>query len=226
MPNKATINRKQLLVELSASEPILKREAQAILIQQFFDPAVTKMKKEFEESLITQEIKAGPHSENISGTLEGFGDPPEAADGREIKDYNPPNLVSFIGLPDGPKAIEEIEKRLDPSHGDGPKVKYRGMDKQQLTFTFEVKAPDSEAIYDHTPFQGWADGLSWAKRIEQGIPGVNFFLNALKRKNSRSGGGIQIDNRLRAGRFKPTSYLSKIFNNFLRRVSSGREPVQ
>ncbi|MCX5658064.1 MAG: hypothetical protein NTZ48_07615, partial [Candidatus Omnitrophica bacterium] len=42
--------------------------------------AKTSMMDEFDESLITQEIQAGPRAENISDTLGGYG-----------------NLYSFIG---------------------------------------------------------------------------------------------------------------------------------
>lgn len=219
------INQKALLVELAASEPILKKEADSIMRQQFFNPAIKKMKDEFASHPVTQEIREGIGASNISNTLDApFGEPPEARDGREIKDYSPPNLTSFIGFEAGTDPTKEIEKRLDPSHADGPRMVYKGMDKNHLAFRFEIRAPSDEAIQSNTPLP-FAPGISWAKRIEQGIPGIGHFLNALGRANSRSGGGIQLENvQLRSGRFKPVKYLSKLFNDFLRRASSGREP--
>ena len=221
-----TINRRQLMIELSASAPLLKKEAEAVLRQQLFDPAVEKLKEEFQNHLITQELKAGMEGENESGTIIGdFNDPPKRKDKNDKReDYTPPNLFTFIGFEEGTDPTEAIEERLDPSHRDGPKVRYVSMDKERLVFTFEVKAPSEEAIYNSTPTP-WAEGLSWAKRIEQGIPGVGYFLNALNKKRSHSGGGIQVPNKLRGGTFRPTKYLTQMFKNFLRRVSSGREPL-
>ena len=220
-----SINQKALIAELAVSEPILKREADAILRQQFFEPAVEKLQEEFLQHPVTQEIKGGIGASNISDTLEApFGDPPNAKDGREVKNYSPPNLTSFIGFEAGTDPIVEIERRLNPNHADGPKMVYKGMDRDRLAFRYEIRAPDQDEIENHTPIP-WLPGISWTKRIEQGLPGIGFFLNAIGKRGSRSGGGIQIDNQLRAGRFKPVSYLSGLFNAFLRRASSGREPL-
>ena len=108
---------------------------------------------------------------------------------------------------------------------------YAGRDKEKLTYRYQIRAPDEEAVYDATPFpETWLQGnVSWAKRVEQGIPGVNHFLNVKGRPSSRSGGGIQVDGVVRSGgRFKPVSYLSQLFNNFLKRVAgqspNGRRP--
>jgi hypothetical protein len=63
----------------------------------------------------------------------------------------------------------------------------------------------------------WAMGRSWVKGIEHGISGLGFYL----RKNSigRSGGGVQIkSSRVRTGKFKNVSYISKIFKNFERNM--------
>ncbi len=119
---------------------------------------------------------------------------------------------------------------MDPRHPDGPKLVYKGRSKDKLDYQYEIRAPDEEAIYNATPFpDDWLEGdVSWAERIEKGLPGIAHFLNVRGRPSSRSGGGIQIEGTLRSGRYKPTPFLTQMFNNFLRRVvgrtDNGRRP--
>jgi hypothetical protein len=216
---KATINQRSLIAELTSSDPILKRVAEQVMREAFFDPAVQQMQEEFEAHDVTTEIMGGKDASNLSNTLEGsFREEAEKGD-------VPPNLWGFIGFDaaaGGPgEQLAPIRQRLDPRHPEGPKMEYRGRDKHKLTYRWEIKAPSEEAIWDATSFP-WAEGLSWVKRMEQGIPGIGHFLNVGDRPSSRSGGGIQVDAQVRSGRFKPTSYLTKILNNFLRRAG-GRE---
>lgn len=231
MPTGYTLNRKQLLVELAAADPILKREADAVLRQQFFDPAVAKMKRDFEESPVTREIQAGITAENsqYTNSIQGeFNDPPHTKDGRIRDDYSPPNLFSFIGFDDGSNPTIEIEQRLDSRHPDGPKMKYIRKDADNLTFIYEVSAPDWGAIEKATPLP-WTEGgsISWARRLEQGLSGVGHYLNAIRKgqrgAGSASHGGVQVKAQLRQGSFTPVKYLSSIFNAFLRKASSGRD---
>lgn len=218
--HKISINQRQLMVELTAADPILKREAEQALREGFFDPAVQAMKDEWQIHPVTNEIAGGVGASNISNTLEGSF--------REKEGDVAPNLWGFIGFdakggvtPEG--ALEPIERRLNPSDPDGPKMMYEGRDKDHLVYRFRVAAPNEEALFnDKATHLFWAEGISWIKRIEQGMPGINHFLN-VERTSSRSGGGIQVPGTVRQGRFKPTSYMSKIFNNFLRRAS-GRNP--
>jgi hypothetical protein len=208
-----TINQKQLLIEMQAADPMLKREAQQAVEKAFFNPAVEEMKMAFEQHPVTQEIAGGLDSENISGTLEAPFD-----DGDD-KGYTKANLWGFLGFDKSPgEVLIPIRQRLDPRHPEGPKVIYDGRDRDKLTYRYVIKAPSEEAIYNDTGLP-WAEGISWVKRVEQGVPGVGQFLNASGRLNSRSGGGIQVEGKLRTGRYRPTAYLSRILNNFLRRVS-------
>lgn len=217
MPSNVTIDRRSLMAELSASDPILKRVAEETLREAFFNPAVAEMKAEWAAHPVTNEIAGGAGAPNISKTLEGkFRD-----DG---KGDTTANLWGFIGFDAAnmtpEQVLEPIERRLDPKDKDGPKMVYKGRDKDKLVYSFEIRAPDEEALYnDKKTALPWTDGgISWIRRIEQGIPGVGHFLNVSGRPSSRSGAGIQVEALLRSGRFRPVSYLSKIFNNFLRRV--------
>ena len=215
------INQRQLLAELATAEPTLRKEADRIMKDEFFQPAVDAMKDEFENHKVTLEIQGGRDAENITETLGGF---------REAKDDDsPPNLFSFIGFDAGSNPTMEIEKRLDPRHPDGPKLVYKGMDRSsRMEFRYEISAPNEEKIYDATPVP-WGEGnVSWVQRIEQGIAGIGHFLNRIMLAKGRglgsaSGGGIQIEGDLPGRTFRATSYLSAIFNNFLRRVV-GRTP--
>ncbi len=206
------IDQRQLMVELSASDPLLKREAEKAMHEQFFDPAVAALKEEWAAHPVTREIAAGVNAANESATLEA----PFKEDGEMD---SPANLTSFIGFDQpGEAVLAPILQRLDPRNPEGPQLKYEGRDKNKLTYRYVVSAPSEDAIYAETPIP-WAEGLSWAKRIEQGLPGIGHFLNVKGRPASRSGGGIQVEGQLRSGRFRPVPYLSRLFNNFLRRVA-------
>ncbi len=200
------IDQRALMIELSTAEPILKKEAERVMREEFFLPAVRVMSNEFEQHAVTREIDEGVEASNVSETLpDGFA----SDDGK--------NLYSFIGFEEL-NPTKQIRDRLSPNHPDGPRIVYKGMDKNRLDFRFEVKAPNEAAIYANTPMP-WAPGISWAKRIEIGIAGVGGFLNGLKKPGSRSGGGIQIENQIRSGRFANTQYLTSIFKNFLANVT-------
>lgn len=185
------------------------QKAAASRIQTVFDDAVIGLQKDFEENSITQEIDGGIASKNISGTLKG-GEAPE-------------NLFSFIGFEEGSMPTEEIRKRLDPEHKDGPKLKYAGKVKNdRLEYKFTISAPDKKAIFSATPLP-WATGMSWAQKIERSIPGFAKFLpKFMTSKNSRSGGGVQVKSDLRGARFSPPKdgYITKIIANFTDRIKS------
>ncbi len=202
------IDPRQLMVELSKVDYALKREADRE-IQRNFDNAVERLQEDFKESKVTQEIAGGADADNISDTLgEKF---------RSDEGDSKPNLYSFIGFDKSPEdVLKPIRDRLDPADDHGPKLEYQGRDKDKLVYRYLVKAPDEEVIHADTSIP-WLEGISWVKRIEQGISGLGHFLNVSGR--GRSGGGVQVEGTLRGGRFKPKTYLSKMLNNFLRRVA-------
>lgn len=209
-----SINQKLLIAEIATNDAVLKREIDPVVKELYFDPAVAKLKADFEDSLVTQEIAGGLDSSNISNTLEG--------NFKEDGDENSkPNLWSFIGFDSAENSpgevLGQIRARLDPRHPDGPKLRYVNREKNKMVYRYEIIAPNIKAIENATPIP-WLDGISWARRIEQGISGINQFLNVKDRPSSLSGGGIQVKTNIRSGRYKPTPYLSRMFNNFLRRA--------
>jgi hypothetical protein len=200
----ATINQRELFLELSVAEPILVREATVVLRENYFEPAVIKMQEAFEKHKVTQEIEGGVEERNISKTLRG-GDATE-------------NLYSFIGFDQGDQPTQIIRESLDENSPNGPKMKYiRGSQIKNLSFQFKITEPNLKAIYEDTPIP-WAIGLSWAKRIEQGIPGFKNFL--AKEGYGRSEGGIQVKGKVSRAEFKPVKYLSKIIEVFRSKLPS------
>lgn len=171
-----------------------------------FENATIAMQREFESHPVTQEIDGGISSSNISGTL-GGGKAPN-------------NLFSFIGFRGSAKPTEPIRTRLDPSNTEGPKMVKVGKDTRgtNIRYQFKVSAP-FEQIYKDTPIP-WATGLSWVEKIETEIPGFAHFLAEYGLKNSRSGGGIQKEEEVRSGRFRPPEggYLTGIFARFVARM--------
>ncbi len=206
------INVRECLAQISVAEPILVRAALALAREQYFEPAVEVMKEKFDSHDVTQELDAAAEdpvgTDNISNTLKGLNH----AGGR--------NLFGFIGFDAGDTPTDNIRDFLDErSDGLGPTIKYvRGSQVKNLVFSFVIQAPNKKAIYDSTPLP-WLDGnVSWAERIEIGLPGLGNYLNKPEQKNSRSTAGIQVKRTIHeAARFKNRSYLTEIFGDFLAR---------
>jgi hypothetical protein len=195
------------------AEPILRRAATQ-RAGEVFDDAVLEMKAEFEKHPVTVEIDGGNGAANISQTLGGGA--------------APKNLFSFIGFDNGDKPTDEVRKRLDPTHVDGPKLRYSGKDyrknETRIRYQFYVITPDKDAIYDATPIP-WAKGLSWAQKIEDNIPGfANFMAKFMPNPPSHSEGGVQSKNVLRGGDYTPPpgGYLTQIFTRFMLRLRMNR----
>jgi hypothetical protein len=171
-----------------------------------FENAAIAMQREFEEHPVTQEIDGGIGSDNISKTL---------GDGKA-----PNNLFSFIGFRGGDKPTGPIRKRLDPANKDGPQIAKLGEDRRgsSVRYQFRVSVP-FEDIYAETPIP-WAKGMSWVEKMETNIPGYSHFLPEYGLKNSRSGGGVQIEKEVREDEFTPPEggYLKGIFARFAARI--------
>ena len=203
----ARINSKQLMVDIMSNPRVLKKEAEKIARREVFTPAVRALQIDFESSPVTAEIKEGVGAQNYSNSLLGY-----------FKEDYGKNLYSFIGFTEG-DPTNVIRTSLSENSPSGPKLKYSKMDRKRGRFEFVVRGPNLESIYAQTPMP-WANGISWASRIERGISGLSNFLNRKGLKNSRSGGGIQIKNRiLRTGRYQRQPYLRGMVRKFFSRVT-------
>ena len=174
-----------------------------------FENAAMAMQRDFEEHKVTQEIDQGISASNISGTLPGTNGAPN-------------NLFSFIGFYSGTTPTDAIRKRLDPTSKIGPQMVKVGKEPRGaiMRYQFKVTVPFDE-IYKETPIP-WAEGMSWAEKIETEIPGYSHFLQKYLStpKPSHSGGGVQVEKALRNAEFSPPKggYLKGIFARFVERI--------
>ena len=195
----------------AGADKVLRAAAQK-RAQQIFDDAVIGLRKEFEESKVTQELDAGIGSPNISDTLRGG----EASE----------NLYSFIGFPANQEPAQVIRNFLDSTdingkqNVDGPRlsraIKVAG---DVPMYRFQIKSPSEEAIYKATPMP-WGQGeISWAEGIEKGIRGFAHFLNRFMGDPSRSGGGVQVKPEIKPGaNFTPQPYIGTFLKHFRERI--------
>ena len=159
-----------------------------------FDEAKRKLLEEFDEHPVTQELKSGPSSTNLSDTLGGYG-----------------NLFSYIGFPEGTdpttivRAFLEVSIRLKRSSRRG-----------DLNVSYSVHVPSLQDFgFAKMPWEG---GNSWVSGIESGISGFSYYMTKAA-DASRSGSAIQIDNKIRSrGSSAGVSYITKIVNKFRLRI--------
>jgi hypothetical protein len=159
-----------------------------------FEKAKREALTEFESHPVTREIDGESGAQNISGTLSGI-------DGV--------NLWNFIGFDASfsAKPTDTIRKILSTAS-------FRLLDNR-----ISMILPTSQDIFDQTPLP-WpgSTGRSWAKGIESGISGLNYFIR-VARASSRSGFGLQSVYKARSGaRFSNQPYISQIINNFKSKV--------
>jgi hypothetical protein len=152
-----------------------------------FEKLKKEMIKEFLKHPVTQEIKNGPNSDNISGTLNGYG-----------------NLFSYIGFYDGDDPIEPILEEFEKST-----IIFGGLTEGGAIWNIYI--PGKEDIWAASPMP-WAPGRSWAKGIESGISGVGYYLYSERKgmDNSRSGTAIQTETKIGRPRFKNIKYISDV----------------
>jgi len=160
-----------------------------------FNKGKRKLLEEFALHPVTLEIEGGAGEKNISGTLGDYG-----------------NLFTFIGFSEGTSPTELVRKFLISAI----KMK-RVPSKSNLNVNYSITVPSlSDFKVAKMPWEG---GSNWVQSVEVGVSGFNYFMS--KASNvSRSGQGIQIDNRLRSiGKSANIKYMSKIINDFKRRIA-------
>ena len=171
------------------------------MMKERFDKAHKELLKDFETHPITREIASGPSAENVSGSLGGYG-----------------NLFSFIGFSTADKPTQEVRDFLNfRSRVFKRSRKVRGADS--IAFVFRIQTPTTEEVENIAP-SPWG-GRSWVRGIERGISGLGYFLfNSKGVGGSRSGTGIQAENRIRNLVYRPTKYMSYILKVFRKKVVS------
>lgn len=151
------------------------------ILSKEIDEMIKEMVKNFLSLGVTKEILGGPMAQNTSGTLGGYG-----------------NLFSFIGFPEGSRPIDPIVGLLQQTG-----YRFTGLTPRG-TMEIVITLPSKADIFRVTPLP-WAPGISWARRIEVGLSGLGMYLG---KPRGRSGGGVQVSKKIRAGKFANTKYIS------------------
>ena len=154
-----------------------------------------KLVAEFDSHPVTQEIELGNGAPNISGILNGYG-----------------NLFTFIGFSKSSDPTKIVRNYLSK------KLNYKktrtNVTSKGFTVYFSLETPGIKDIASFTQVKHL--GRSWVTGIENGkIDGFQYYLNRWRRmRGSRSGKGVQVDNKLRNQNVKPTAYVDKMLKRF------------
>jgi hypothetical protein len=176
-------------------QKILNNQAPKILRKDFEGIATNKFKNiknqlllEFNNHIITKEIRLGPNGSNISGTLGGNS-----------------NLFAFIGFEENDDPIQPILNILE-------KIEIRFTRDISIGSLFTITIPEPSDIFAVTPMP-WASGRSWAEGIEKGISGLGFLIKN-NSSLSRSGAALQSSVKIRGGSYKNTQYISALLKKY------------
>lgn len=181
--------KKQL--QKKASDYIIIKNSNKIISE--FEKTKQQMISEFLSHPVTKEINAGAYAENITGTLSGI---------------DSGNLFSFIGFELGSDPILPIENVLRD-------IKINLIRSSDIVYV-SIIMPTPENIWQITPMP-WQEGRSWAKGIESGISGLNYYLFNKKLNDgvSRSTVAVQKQKQIRSyARYIPTQYISTLLKKY------------
>ena len=185
---RVTYNSKQAAIALNGGGNARKA---AVIMRQEYAKVVSESHRKalnsFKRHAVTREIKAGPYSNNKSGSL-AIG-----------------NLYSFIGFDAGYNPIEPVQAFFE-------KVFEYSVRKRNIFggYRITIKIPDIDEIRSVSPVP-WATGYSWIDGVENGMPNFGRYLyggTGVKFKNSESGPGLQLPGN--GTSLAPTDYVSKI----------------
>jgi hypothetical protein len=160
-----------------------------ITLQKKAEELRERMVTEFFNHPVTKEIDDGPDAENLTGSLNGYG-----------------NLFSFIGFDFGTDPIGRITSLLYSTQ--------RGIVSTSGISFLRVKMPTPEDVWNITPMPR-QEGRSWAKGIESGISGLNYYFYLQKRnEKSHSTMAFQVE-RVRNGfRYTPQKYITNLLKGY------------
>ena len=206
----AKIDYEQLRLKLSRS-PQIKRIITEKAVK-IVNEAKTRLLEEFTEHPVTQELRNGADGDNITNTLDGYG-----------------NLFSFIGFYNGDDPTEPVENSLEKNvkiikTPQDIKIYKNG----RVQYTFKVQMPSKGELERITPYPDKWRSQSWIFDIEKGIYGLESYLydeNFEKYEQSRSTTGLQAKTQdgteiiIRGtNRSKSIPYLSELLKDFIKRI--------
>jgi len=181
------------------SIPEVKEQAEKAA-SNLFIRAKNSLLKNFENHEITQEIRGGNSSINLSNTLDGYG-----------------NLFSFLGFYEGSDPTRELDELLRDVEME------RSYYKNNIVY-FNISYPSRKQIEEATQMT-WGQGTSWAYAVENGEFNGDAALSHFIFKNSitsRSQAGFQVGHEYAEEEFSPKPYISEIIENFKDRINNSR----
>jgi len=155
--------------------------------------------QDFNNHPVTEEIEQGPNASNDSGTLNGVG-----------------NLFSYIGFEQGSNPIQVVKSFIENSFKlNRLKSKSTG---DKIRINYKISYPTDKDL-DGITRMPWEKGNSWLIGIEKGISGFSNYMYKRFDKG-RSKMGLESENKVRGGTFKPVKYMSQIVSDFLKSVKN------
>lgn len=204
MATRVTIDERQLLKEVTIGTQRNKQIVNKIMqteVSREITESRNLLLKELTEHKVSQEIARGAGAVSTSGTLNDLRKSGKRGGG---------NLFSFIGFDANDKPISQLKALIrTPLNA---KANTFGLGQ----YSIKTDMPDLETVFQKNPFP-WVN-LSWVEGIERGITGLGQYIFGIFGKGSRSKRGLQLKKEIRAASYTPTSYLSKMYNDFFRRL--------
>lgn len=169
--------------------------------QSAFSRVRNSLLREFNNHVVTVELRGKQDASNLSGTLSG----------------RTGNLFSFLGFMPSQDPVKALEKLLKG-------ISIKRVTRRANIVYYSVIYPDPQEIANETRLN-WGNGRSWAYGIEDGnfrgdMDVTHFIFRKWSR--SRSERGFQIKGDVSATSFSGTPYISQIINNFIARVNNMR----
>lgn len=197
----AKINIRGLTAEVATKADKFIKAELANKAQRSMEKTTKQLLQDFETHVVTQEIKGGPSSANISGTLGGYG-----------------NLFTFIGFESGSDPITPIRRLL----AESIKIQRIRKKNNQAAYVLRFSAPTREEIEAVSPTP-WSS-QSWVDAVERGMSGLGKFLYSQNQgsfTSSRSGSGIQAEIQIRSTQNSlAVDYISGILKNMLKNIEN------
>ena len=190
----------KILEEYIASEPKILAVVDD-MAKTLFQRSKSAMLREFEEHLVTQELKAGPEAANISDTLNG----------------QKGNLYSFLGFDilGNQDPTQKLRETLEKD------TTIRKSTRRGTVFYYRVYYPDKDEIVGASRMD-WGSGTSWAFAVENGDFGGDAHLSHYIYNTwgaGRSSAGIQTKGVYSENDFAPKKYITEIMEHFIERMN-------
>lgn len=211
--NQVFINKIQIMKKLHRQGNAKIKAALRDKVAPIYEQAREELFEEIDNHVVSRELNDGPNAANISNTL---GGPANEKSG---------NLFSYLGFEEGRSPVAEIKESIY-TRMRGPTFKKTGS-AHNPNYLITIKRPTVEAIEgdDSMRVDGGYTGRSWVSMIEDGYDNATsyYFKRGKEFKQSKSGPAYQIKRQLNEKSFKAHPYLTKIIENFDRKIFKGIE---